>query len=165
MEGQKIREFQTYLSFDAKREVDKIELIRKFVKEVNERCGKEHAKRIPTVPDIVTEQYLEETFGDQSEQIREYNIPVGISYNSIAPVYLRLLKHTLFAMTGPVENGRIDNMWRVAPNVQYTVGNLNLGIEYELTTVAYGDLQPNGTVNNTHNVSNNRLLLSAMYAF
>ena len=64
-----------------------------------------------------------------------------------------------------VENGRIDNMWRVAPNVQYNVGNLNLGIEYELTTVAYGDLQPNGTVNNTHNVSNNRLLLSAMYAF
>ena len=64
-----------------------------------------------------------------------------------------------------VENGRIDNMWRVAPNVQYTVGNLNLGVEYELTTVAYGDLQPNGTVNNAHNVSNNRLLLSAMYAF
>ena len=64
-----------------------------------------------------------------------------------------------------VENGRIDNMWRVAPNVQYTVGNLNLGIEYELTTVAYGDVQLNGTVSNTHNVSNNRLLLSAMYAF
>ena len=63
------------------------------------------------------------------------------------------------------ENGTIDKMWRVAPNVQYTVGNLNLGIEYELTTVAYGDTQPNGTVNNTHNVSNNRLLLSAMYAF
>ena len=63
------------------------------------------------------------------------------------------------------ENGTIDKMWRVAPNVQYTVGNLNLGVEYELTTVAYGDTQPNGTVNNTHNVSNNRLLLSAMYAF
>jgi len=64
-----------------------------------------------------------------------------------------------------VENGTIDNMWRVAPNVQYTVGNMNLGVEYELTTVAYGDRQPNGTVNNTHNVSNNRLLLSVMYAF
>lgn len=63
------------------------------------------------------------------------------------------------------ENGRIANMWRVAPNLQYTVGNMNLGIEYELTTVAYGDRQPNGTVNNTHDVSNNRLLLSVMYSF
>ena len=64
-----------------------------------------------------------------------------------------------------VENGRIDNMWRVAPNIQYTVGNMNLGVEYELTTVAYGTPQANGTVADTHNVSNNRLLLSVMYAF
>ena len=63
------------------------------------------------------------------------------------------------------ENGRIANMWRIAPNVQYTVGNMNLGVEYELTTVAYGDVQPNGTVNNAHDVSNNRLLLSVMYSF
>ena len=63
------------------------------------------------------------------------------------------------------ENGTIDNMWRVAPNVQYNVGNMNLGIEYELTTVAYGTRKPNGTVTDTHNVSNNRLLLSVMYAF
>ena len=64
-----------------------------------------------------------------------------------------------------VEGGTIDNMWRVAPNVQYTVGNMNLGVEYELTTVAYGTPQANGTVSDTHNVSNNRLLLSVMYAF
>lgn len=64
-----------------------------------------------------------------------------------------------------VENGRIDNMWRVAPSVQYNVGNMNLGVEYELTTVAYGTPQANGTVADTHNVSNNRLLLSVMYAF
>ena len=63
------------------------------------------------------------------------------------------------------EGGRIANMWRVAPNVQYVVGNMNLGVEYELTTVAYGTCQPNGTVNDTYNVSNNRLLLSVMYAF
>ena len=64
------------------------------------------------------------------------------------------------------EGGTIDNMWRVAPNVQYTVGNMNLGVEYELTTVAYGTtIEPNGTVSDTHNVSNNRLLLSVLYAF
>lgn len=64
-----------------------------------------------------------------------------------------------------VEGGRIDNMWRVAPNVQYNVGNMNLGVEYELTTVAYGTPQANGTVDDTHNVSNNRLLFSVLYSF
>ena len=63
------------------------------------------------------------------------------------------------------EGGKIDKMWRIAPNLQYTVGNMNLGVEYELTTVAYGHPQANGTVDNTHDVSNHRLLLSVMYAF
>jgi len=61
--------------------------------------------------------------------------------------------------------GKIDNMWRISPNMQYTVGNMNLGLEYELTTVAYGTLEVKGTVTDTHNVSNHRLLLSVMYAF
>ena len=63
------------------------------------------------------------------------------------------------------ENGTIDNMWRISPNLQYNVGNMNLGVEYELTTVAYGSTNANGTVSDTHNVSNNRLLFSVMYAF
>ena len=61
--------------------------------------------------------------------------------------------------------GNIDQMWRVAPSVSYTVGNMNLGCEYELTTVAYGKLKDNGTVTDTHDVMNHRVLLSVMYSF
>ena len=61
--------------------------------------------------------------------------------------------------------GNIDKMWRISPNLQYVVGNINLGVEYEFTTVAYGDRQPNGKVTDTHDVSNHRLLLSVMYNF
>ena len=64
-----------------------------------------------------------------------------------------------------IGGGNIDKMWRVAPNVQYVVGNMNLGVEYELTTVAYGKREPDGLVTDTHDVSNNRLLFSVMYAF
>lgn len=63
------------------------------------------------------------------------------------------------------EGGSIDSMWRVSPNAQYKVGNMNLGIEYELTAVAYGTPQANGKVNDTHDVMNHRLLLSVMYSF
>ena len=62
-------------------------------------------------------------------------------------------------------DGTIDKMWRISPNLQYTVGNMNLGCEYELTTVSYGTPKANGTVTDTHDVSNHRLLLSVMYSF
>ena len=64
-----------------------------------------------------------------------------------------------------VGGGNIDKMWRISPNLQYVVGNVNLGVEYELTAVAYGDRQANGKVTDTHDVSNHRLLLSVMYSF
>ena len=65
-----------------------------------------------------------------------------------------------------VEDDKINYMWRISPNVQYTVGNMVLGFEYELTSVNYKDeYQPGVEITGSHNVSNHRLLLSAMYAF
>ncbi|MBR4810893.1 MAG: hypothetical protein IKX55_08100 [Bacteroidaceae bacterium] len=65
-----------------------------------------------------------------------------------------------------VEDGDLNGMWRVSPNVQYTVGNMSLGIEYELTSVNYMDeYQPGVEVTGSHDVCNNRLLFSVMYSF
>ena len=64
-----------------------------------------------------------------------------------------------------VGGGNIDSMWRISPNVMYTVGNMVLGCEFEFTSVAYGDREAKGTVTNTHNVNNLRSLLSVMYNF
>ena len=64
-----------------------------------------------------------------------------------------------------VGGGNIDSMWRISPNVMYTVGNMVLGCEFEFTSVAYGDIEAKGTVTNTHNVNNLRSLLSVMYNF
>ena len=67
----------------------------------------------------------------------------------------------IFAIGG--EN--LDAMYRVAPNITYNIGNLNLGCEYELTSVAYGTLQPRGNVADSHWITNHRVLLSVMYNF
>lgn len=139
MDGQ-IREFQTYLAFDAKREIDKIDKIRDYVKAVNDRCGSHHAKRIPTIPEMVTKEYLAETYGDQTDNIRNYEIPVGISYATIDPVYLRLNKVSQIAMMGSVEQGRIEFIKYmlgcleankdIAPAKVYIVDDLSRELEF-----------------------------------
>ena len=60
---------------------------------------------------------------------------------------------------------KIDAMYRIAPNVSYTVNNMNLACEYDMTSVAYGDRQARGNVANSHWVTNNRVLLSVTYMF
>ena len=61
--------------------------------------------------------------------------------------------------------GNIDRVCRLSPQLVYSESNISIGAEVEITAVAYGSIQSNGTVNNTHWVSNNRFLLSATYSF
>lgn len=134
-----IREFQTFLAFDAKREIDRIELIRKYVSETNEKCGKSHARRIPTIPDMVDEAYINDHYGSQKENIANYNIPAGISYTSIEPVYLPLMRNTQISIHGQNELGRdsfikfvlatMENYKDIAPTKVYIVDDVTRELE------------------------------------
>lgn len=60
----------------------------------------------------------------------------------------------------------IDLIYRVCPQVEFFAGNFSFGLEYEMTTVDYGNtINSNGTVSDTYNVRNNRLMLVTKYSF
>ncbi len=63
----------------------------------------------------------------------------------------------------------INSIYRLAPSVSYNIKAFNIGLEYELTGVAYGDLdQRDGTVKNNDNlrqVLGHRLCTMVKYNF
>ena len=62
----------------------------------------------------------------------------------------------------------MNQMWRVSPTLLYTVGKFQLGLEYEVTSVQYGDgkLNTNGlSTNGLHWVTNHRVQLMTKYNF
>ncbi|HBE42859.1 MAG TPA: hypothetical protein DDW27_16975 [Bacteroidales bacterium] len=59
----------------------------------------------------------------------------------------------------------IDHLLRFSPRITVTQGHLSFAGEIEHTTAAYGIMQSTGRVMNTNNVSNLRILLSAIYRF
>jgi hypothetical protein len=59
----------------------------------------------------------------------------------------------------------IDHLFRVSPRIMVTEGKLSFAGELETTNAAYGTMQSDGTVADTHNVTNLRVLLSAIYRF
>jgi hypothetical protein len=72
-------------------------------------------------------------------------------------------------------NAGMDQAYRFSPIVTYKVQNLQIGLEYEHTSTAYGDYfvhqndyprqVTNGTVTNTHWVANNRVCVMVKYDF
>jgi len=59
----------------------------------------------------------------------------------------------------------IDHLFRVSPRLTVTEGKLSIAAELENTLVAYGTMENNGRVTDTHNVTNIRLMLSMIYRF
>ena len=59
----------------------------------------------------------------------------------------------------------MDNMWRIAPSVLYTHNAMQIGIEYNPTTVAYGKADSQYKISDTHNVTNHRICAMLKYNF
>lgn len=63
----------------------------------------------------------------------------------------------------------MNRMWRLSPTLLYTVGKFQLGLEYEITSVQYGqagNLNLHGLANtNLHWVTNHRIQLMTKYNF
>lgn len=64
----------------------------------------------------------------------------------------------------------IQNMWRIAPSISYNTKAFNIGLEYELTAVGYGNkgtMNANGTFDaeNVHNVMGHRICALVKYNF
>ncbi len=71
-------------------------------------------------------------------------------------------------MKGGENFTHMNSIWRVAPSFSYNVKAFNIGLEYELTAVTYGDIAANGSItlnDNLHQVINHRLCALVKYNF
>jgi hypothetical protein len=62
----------------------------------------------------------------------------------------------------------MNRMWRLSPTLLYTVGKFQLGLEYEITSVQYGDGKLDNhalSTNGLHWVTNHRVQLMTKYNF
>ena len=76
-------------------------------------------------------------------------------------------KYTNAELFNP-RSSAMNQMWRLSPTLLYTVGKFQLGLEYEITSVQYGDgtLNDHGlSKNGLHWITNHRVQLMTKYNF
>lgn len=94
-------EFQSYLAFEGEKEIDRVKAVKEFIADINERYTDQMAKKIPEIPEILTEK-----LAAQYEYKPGYNIFVGLDYKTIMPLYFKLLQMNMFAIIGMQGMGR-----------------------------------------------------------
>lgn len=97
--------------------------------------------------------------GDPEKTRYELGIFSGYSQN------LGTRHDAVVNVAGFARGADIDHLYRISPRVQIQSGPVRFSLETDITTAAYGDIRPDGTVSNTHSVTNVRLLFGAWLFF
>ncbi|SDB51907.1 DNA segregation ATPase FtsK/SpoIIIE, S-DNA-T family [Pseudobutyrivibrio sp. YE44] len=136
-----IREFQSYLAFSAEKEIEKVGKMREFVANTNNKNKGVTAIKIPTVPDIVTEEYFAKNYG--AEIFENFSIPVGVRFDDIQPQVMKLTTDNFIGLMGDEKSNRlsftkymIDYLMKNStkmPVELYIVDDLNRELEYAKT--------------------------------
>ncbi|MDI6401452.1 hypothetical protein QLX67_05550 [Balneolaceae bacterium ANBcel3] len=99
-------------------------------------------------------------FLGQPENIRyEFGVFTGFAKN------LGTNHDDVVLIPGFARGGDIDHLYRISPRVQVQSGPARFAFEVDITTAAYGNVQNDGRVTDTTNVTNVRLLLASYLFF
>lgn len=98
-------ECQTYLAFSGEKEFERSKEISEFIKRINLKNGDNHAKRIPYIPDILTNSTMRREF---MAKFQGYNLPIGLSYSEVLPVYMNFANMGSIGLCGKPNKGHYN---------------------------------------------------------
>ena len=90
-----IYEMQTYLAFDGKKEIDRVNSIRSFVEQCNQKYDIS-AKKIPEVPSVLSADYIEQNYNINPAS----QLTIALSYQTVEPVIIELTSMPLLSVVG-----------------------------------------------------------------
>ena len=96
-------EYQTYLAFAGRKEIERVEEMKAFMEEVN-RKSSTRAKRIPEIPSVLDYSYIMEQYPEMKAQA--YRVMIGLNYSTIMPVVLDMCSLGVLGIMGKENSGR-----------------------------------------------------------
>lgn len=99
-----IYEFQSYLSFEGDREIDRVQDIKSFIEKSNKNNFGSMAKIIPEIPAQLDVNYVENNYSSNTIS----KLPVGIDYDNVDFVELDLNKINSMAISGKEKSGKTN---------------------------------------------------------
>lgn len=96
-------EYQTYLAFKGRKEIERVEEMKSFMAEVNAK-SKARAKRIPEIPAVLDCNYVAEQYPEIAQ--KAYQVMIGLNYSTIMPVVLDIRTLGVLGIVGKEKSGR-----------------------------------------------------------
>ncbi len=95
-------ECQTYLAFNGEKEIERVRNMQKFIAEINKKNNHVKAKRIPSIPAVLSEKHFSDEFQAKADG---YRIPIGLTYSEVKPFYLNFSQLGIMGLCGKENTG------------------------------------------------------------
>lgn len=118
-----IYECQTFMAFEGEREIERVQKMQKFVVDINKQYKGMRANPISEIPVLLGETYISDNFigtYDDKKQI------IGISYDTVAPVFYEIQKNNLLAICGGDNSGKSNFIRYITHMMQRTYSDIEI---------------------------------------
>lgn len=101
-----VYEYQTFLAFRGEKEIERVRDMQECIEKINQKNIGMHAALIPEIPERLTDRYVIEKFNYVTQTSDK--VVLGLSYATISPVLLELLKNNMLAISGREASGKTN---------------------------------------------------------
>ena len=88
---------QMYLAFEGEKEIDRVEKIRSYIEETNAQNNHMFARKIPVIPDVLSESMMCETYKCENNK---NTFVVGLDYATVSPAFIDYVNQGVLCLTG-----------------------------------------------------------------
>lgn len=97
-------ECQAYLAFEGEKEIDRVNSIKQYIKECNEKNPRGMASIIPVIPDVIDGEFVATNFSNFLQE--NGNLVLGLDYATVMPFVINIKTLGQLAVSGREGAGR-----------------------------------------------------------
>lgn len=95
--NKELYEMQSFIAFEGEKELDRSNAVKKFVDEINAQYPNEMGKKIPSIPEVLSFDYIDNNY---SVKMSGYQYPIALDYSNVDVVTLDLKAWNEFCIIG-----------------------------------------------------------------
>jgi type VII secretion protein essC len=96
-------ECQTYLSFKGEKEIERVDEMRRFIKNQNERFSGMGARLIPVIPKLLDEEFIKQNY---DVRLKPYSVICGLDYSNVSAKIFDFRTMSILSICGREKSGK-----------------------------------------------------------
>ena len=116
--NKELYEMQSFIAFEGEKELDRSNAVKMFVDEINAQYPNEVAKKIPSIPEVLTFDYIDNNYNVQSSG---YQYPIALDYANVDVVTLDLKSWNEFCIIGKDTSKKLAAINSIMASIHHNV--------------------------------------------